>query len=528
MGLVALVAQWIEHLTTDQKVVGSTPAGCTNCYSELCNCVLMNKHSAPNRLLQYLAKFDHAIFPCFFVMVAEITFIRPNFLEFGRLDDFSGLFNSRTQTLTEGVFHGWIQSGRFIPAVLGSLFFNLSNTVSDLFYLRLISTAFLGLGGGVLSLFVWRLFKRDNFRSLAAAVLVGVVAITTSAAPSAATWATFASQMPTFPLALLGGIVGTTRRKYFRLPWWISSTGLIVASAFCYQQFTPLAALPVCMWAAIQYVDKQQLFWRRIAFVLLQIAAALGLNAIYVFLFGDGAQDRVLVEPLQERIHWFIGTYIPRTIDIFIPNSQTSGIVSLLLLVALLVTPVVINRRNAVFPLATIISWCACAFVIFPTQLWASYRLIQPAQIALWSSTVFGFISCLKILKSRFLLHCALVVMVFALLQSDYRAFNYIARPNHYDWISTKCEIRNNLSANTFVVNVPSLSRSKVYSYDEYGAIASNFDWALTVSIRMAQLEIYEDLNMRKQLVPIKLISLDETTNLPKNTFIFIDQQMCK
>jgi hypothetical protein len=27
---VALVAQWIEHLTTDQKVVGSTPAGCTN------------------------------------------------------------------------------------------------------------------------------------------------------------------------------------------------------------------------------------------------------------------------------------------------------------------------------------------------------------------------------------------------------------------------------------------------------------------------------------------------------------------
>jgi len=26
MSQVALVAQWIEHLTTDQKVVGSTPA----------------------------------------------------------------------------------------------------------------------------------------------------------------------------------------------------------------------------------------------------------------------------------------------------------------------------------------------------------------------------------------------------------------------------------------------------------------------------------------------------------------------
>ena len=30
MTQVALVAQWIEHLTTDQKVVGSTPAECAN------------------------------------------------------------------------------------------------------------------------------------------------------------------------------------------------------------------------------------------------------------------------------------------------------------------------------------------------------------------------------------------------------------------------------------------------------------------------------------------------------------------
>ena len=30
---VALVAQWIEHLTTDQKVVGSTPAECATSFS---------------------------------------------------------------------------------------------------------------------------------------------------------------------------------------------------------------------------------------------------------------------------------------------------------------------------------------------------------------------------------------------------------------------------------------------------------------------------------------------------------------
>ncbi len=30
MSKFALVAQWIEHLITDQKVVGSSPAGCTS------------------------------------------------------------------------------------------------------------------------------------------------------------------------------------------------------------------------------------------------------------------------------------------------------------------------------------------------------------------------------------------------------------------------------------------------------------------------------------------------------------------
>jgi len=488
----------------------------------------MKEQSTQNRIMQFICKFDFAVFLCFFVLIAEITFIRSNSLEFGRLDDFSGLFNSRTHTLTEGLFHTWFQAGRFVPAVLGSLLFKLTSSVSDLFFLRLISTAFLGLGGGFLSLFVWRIFKRDDFGSFATAVLVGVVSITTSAAPSVATWASFAGQIPTLPLALLGGIVGTTRRKYFSAPWWIVSTGLIVASAFCYQQFTPLAALPVCMWAAFQYVDKQELCWKRIALVLLQIASALGLNSIYVFSFGDGAQDRVLVEPLQERIHWFIGTYTPRTIDIFIPNNRTSGFASLLLLGVLMVVPVIINRRNIVFPMATIISWCACAVVVFPTQLWASYRLIQPAQIALWSSAMFGMVSCLRNLKLRFVLLGTLFVTVFALQQSDYRAFNYIAKPNHYDWISTKCKIRNNLSVNTFVVNDPSISRSKVYSYDEYGAIASNFDWALTLSINMARLEIYEDMNLKKQLVVPKLISQNEATTLTMDKFVFIDQLMCK
>jgi hypothetical protein len=479
-------------------------------------------------LWRLFVKHQSVTFLVLLVVISEATYFRSNILEFGRLDDFTGLFNSYSNTLIDGVFHSWFQAGRIIPATFGSLLFSFTDSVSDLFYLRLISTGILGLAGGVIALFAWRLFREKNLASFLGAVLVGVVAITTTSAPSAATWATFAAQMPTLPLALIGGIMCTSTRKYVGLPWWCASLLLLVASAFCYQQFVPLAVLPVCMWAAVEFVSNRKLHVKRILSVSTLVVIALGLNAVFVFLFGDGAQDRVLGEPISERVRWFIGTYIPRTIDLFIPNSQASGLFSLLILGALFIVPVLIDWRNIAFVFATVTAWFACAAVVFPTQLWASYRLIHPAQIALWVGAAFSAIYVFTGFKRKMNLFGTIFIGVFTLVQADNRAFNYLAKPNHYDWQTTICEIRRNPEVNIFVVNEWDISRSPVYSYDEYGTIASNFDWVFIGSIRMARLEIIESMKVKKQLINPTLISTSDSASMLDGTFLIIDQKMCE
>jgi hypothetical protein len=480
------------------------------------------------KLRNHIGQHETTAFLGMFVLVSQLTYLRSNILKFGRLDDFTGLFNSYSDTIIDGVFHSWFQAGRIIPATFGSLLFNFTDSVGDLVYLRLISTGILGLAGGVIALFTWRLFRDKNYTSFVGAVLVGIVAITTTSAPSAATWATFAAQMPTLPLAFVSGIICTTTRKYFGLPWWCAALALLVASAFCYQQFVPLAVLPVCMWAAIEYVSFQRIHLKRIFATTSLVVVALALNAVFVFLFGDGAQDRVLGEPISERIRWFIGTYTPRTIDLFIPNTQTSGLLSLLVLGILIISPVLINWRNIAFLFATVAAWAACAAVVFPTQLWASYRLIHPAQIALWSCAAFSAIYVFTRARRKSVSIAAVVIGIFLLINADNRALNYIAKPNHYDWQTTVCEIRRNPEVNVFVVSEWDMSRSPVYSYDEYGTIASNFDWVFIGSIRMARLEISESMNTQKQLIDPKLISKSDSVALPDGTFLVIDQKMCE
>jgi hypothetical protein len=428
----------------------------------------------------------------------------------------------------DGMFHTWFQAGRFIPATFGSLFFNFTNSVGDLRYLRFISTAVVGASGGIIAVFVWRLIGRRTPTGFFGAVVVGVISLTTTSAASAATWATQATQMIALPLALTGGIVCTTIHKFRFLPWWFVSACLLTASAFCYQQFVPLAVLPVCMWVSTEYIAEQKLYWNRIVVIFLNVVSALSINAAYVFMFGDGAQERVLGDSLRERIQWFIGTYTPRTIDIFISNTQKSGLISLLLLGTLMAVPVLVAWKNIIFPITTFISWFACAAVAFPTQLWASYRLIHPAQIALWVGASFGLMYVVKNIKTKTVYIVAISVGLILLQQSDYRAYNYIAKPNHYDWETTQCEIIRNPGINTFVVNEWDVSRSNVYSYDEYGTIASNFDWVFLLSIKMAQFELFENLNLDGYIVPPVLISTSDSRSLEQDTFIVIDQYMCK
>jgi hypothetical protein len=471
---------------------------------------------------------SHGVFAVSFIVFFEIVYFRANSLEFARLDDLAGLMNVHTSTLLDGVFHANFQAGRLIPAVFQSVLFSLIDTVSDLQFLRYVATASVALGGAMIGLFVSSLSPQKNRTTRVLAACVGAIAVTTTSAPSATTWAILAVPLLALPLALAGGVIATSNRRYFGIPWWALSGLFVCASAFCYQQFTPLAFLPVGMWLAVQFVSDKKPDFQRAWLILGYIFASLLTNAVFVFLIGDGAQERVLGGTLNERVRWFVGTYIPRTIDVFIPATRETGMLSLLLLVIAMLTPVVLGIRYLAFMVSGVTAWAMCAVVAFPTQFWASYRLVHPAQIALWASAATGIFFVLVRLKRKSVVSFAAICVLMLAYQSQSRAWHYVSWPNHNDWTSTKCLISKNKAVNTFVVGEWNSSDSTVHSYDEYGMVPSNYDWAHDLSVRTARRELNEDGALFNLQIKPVMVSVEDSNSLADGTYLAVMPSSCR
>lgn len=486
---------------------------------------IQNSKTICNLLVE---KYQKTFFILLFVFIAEATYWRANTLEFARLDDYSGLYNSKTNSLIEGVFHSWFQAGRIIPAFVGTFLFSLTDSVTHLWLLRIISTGILGIGGGIIACFVWRLFESKTISNFISSVFIGTITVTASASPSAATWATFASQILTLPIALMAGVLFTGDQKTSTRGRWLKTFVLLLLSAFCYQQFVALAILPVSMWAAVEFVSFNRVQIKRLISMTCLIALCLLINAIFVFSFGDGAQNRVLQESLSQRIVWFIGTYSPRTFDLFLPNSLTSVVLSTSTLIALSLILAGLKMRNLIFVMASAFSWAICASVVFPTQLWASYRLIHPAQIAIWSSITFSLLYVVAGRLKRYFYIALAGLSIFSLFVAGHRAENFIAIPNSNDWKSIKCEIGRNPSVNVFAISEWNTNQSPIYSYDEYGTVASNFDWVLTLAIKVARQEFREKGVVSATEEQPVLISEAEAEMREKGSYIAFDHQGCK
>lgn len=462
-----------------------------------------------------------------FIVAFELLLFRSNSLEFARLDDFSGLANSRSETLIDGVFYANFQAGRFIPAVLQASLFRLTSTVDDLQYLRYIATAVLALGGAIIAQFSLKLLGEKSFKNYLLAVFVGVISITTTAATSAATWAILAAPLMALPFALMGGVIAVSDGKQNTIASWLWSFACVLSAAFCYQQFTALAVLPVAMWTAVRFVQTNVIQIKKLLITLSFVVLALFINAAYVFLNGGGAQERVLGGTFSERIHWFGRTYLPRTIDIFLDNSLASGVASLGLLAAVFTLLVVYKFRNIAFAFAAVVSWGACSAVAFPTQFWASYRLIHPSQIALWTVAAFSLAYLVSRLNSRTIVALLLLPVLLALFTTAERARLYIAVPNNVDWVSTRCKVLNNPSVNTFVVNEWNTSLSNVHLYDEFGMVPSNYDWTLALSVDFARRELNETGEANIELKKPVLIATEDITTMSPGTFLIIDHEGC-
>ena len=135
----------------------------------------------------------------------------------------------------------------------------------------------------------------------------------------------------------------------------------------------------------------------------------------------------------------------------------------------------------------------------FPTDLWASYRLLYPAQLAIWAgASVAAAVSLVDYgLKHTLIPRVAAgifaVSSLFSLVVAEHRAFDYFAVPNSIDWESTRCVVANEGNASADSVLVVSDwydTRSSVISYDEYGVIGSSVDWVLPYMVSLAQIEL--------------------------------------
>jgi hypothetical protein len=165
--------------------------------------------------------------------------------------------------------------------------------------------------------------------------------------------------------------------------------------------------------------------------------------------------------------------------------------------------------------------------VAFPTQFWASYRLIHPSQIALWSAAAFSLAYLASRLNSRTFVALMSLPVLLALFTTAERARLNIAIPNNVDWVSTRCKVLNNPSVNTFVVNEWNSSLSNVHLYDEFGMVPSNFDWTLALSVDFARRDLNETGEANIELRKPVLIATEDIAAMSPGAFLIIDHKGC-
>lgn len=462
-------------------------------------------------------------------MIGLVAYQRSIFHEYGRLDDFVAVYQSTTGNLY-ALRDTLLQAGRPIPAVFGVWLFSLVNSVGDLTLPRIISVLMVSMSGAATALLALRLIpRRWSWSAIVLAASTGIMAMSTTAIPNAVTWAILAIPLVALPTALAAGILATSERPILGHHWAASSGALIIVSVLSYQQFVMLAVMPTLLWSATRWARRQVPHWGRAVIVAIMSTTALVSSYLLVLIIGGGAKDRAFGQPLRENLVWFVRTFLPRTIDVYVPNSMRTVAVSTVLLSILLAIPLLAGIRYLALSLAVVMSWMACSLVAFPTELWASYRLLYPAQLALWAgASVAAAVSLVDSgskhkLIPRVVAAVFVVCSLFALAVAEHRAYAYFAVPNSIDWESTRCVVANEGNATADSVLVVSDwydTRSSVISYDEYGVIGSSVDWVLPYMVSLAQIEL------GISPTTIKVISIEDAKGLTEGVMRFT-QDIC-
>lgn len=409
--------------------------------------------------------------------------------EYGRLDDYGYVFSSRTDTLA-GLGDFYLDSGRPLPAFLMTTLAPPVSTVASLAWFRVVSTLMLALGAAAAAVLTLRLVGRPgSTTAVVLAMCTAGVALSTTSSPSAATWAILAGALHAFPAAMAAGLWATTSQRY----WWVASAVLVGIAAFSYQHIAPLALLPTMLWSAHRWAERRPARWSRTLVVGGMVGAALVANVLMVRARDGVGTSRITPVSLSERTQWFLRELLPQTVDLAVPGSSGTLAWSAALLVALLLAPLMAGPRFLMCSGAVVLAWAGTSMVVFPVELWASYRLASGAQYVLWVGAAACFSIGVIRLENRILRLGAVTAGIGATLVSlvlaGNRAEDYFADPNEVDWAAMQCVVEQHGGlepGRRIALNSWTSSSSPVIDKDEYGIVASSVTWAYPTAMWLA------------------------------------------
>lgn len=422
-----------------------------------------------------------------FIILGLIAYSRSIFPEYGRIDDFVIVVDSRGgYNFYREVF---FNSGRWTSAIFAHFVFPYINSVLRLQYLRIICVLAVVCAATCLAVIASRII--DSQRSIIKCIVpifVGLAAFNVPGGPNGITWGVQAVLLFAIPIALVAGLVATSTDGWISKHWFKISLILIVLSAFTYQHCVMIAVVPSILSNAIRWSQREKTYWVRSIVIYCTSLVALIANFLAMWIVGSESANRAFSSGFIDQLRWYLSTAIPRTVDLFVPDTSRTQIISLGILILLLLLPLVRGVRFCAISFGVLIGWAATASVIFATEMWASYRVIYPSQIALWGGAGVAVVvslshpSKLNPLIEKFIVLAVSAMAIFGLYVSSERAIENFATPNAIDWSAARCSMRREGSGSVIdklVMSDMTDSSSEFLSYDEYGVITSSIDWAV-------------------------------------------------
>jgi hypothetical protein len=427
-------------------------------------------------------------YPFLFLAVSSVVgffvFIASARGSYGRLDDYTLVVDAANKSMF--MREAYFFSGRVIPSLAVDFVYARATDVSHLVWLRLLGVTMLSVGAALIAYTSFSLLAKHSDKARFLLSLVpGLAVFALPVSTNAATWAILSLPLAGFPFAICGGYLIATSKQtnlHWRLP--LAFVFLLI-STFSYQHLVMLALLPTTFAMCSSWVHNRSYPFSKMALTVLGCGVSLSLNYAFLKIVESESTSRTFSSSISDSTKWFLVEFAPRSVNFFLNDTLINRYISTGILLLAFAVPIFVSRRFLLVSGTVLLSWFISAVVVIPTENWASYRLLFPSQVVLWSGVVFEWL-LLAIYKEIRLkplfIGVTSVALMAGLAVSGANAWRFFAQPNLVDWSSMNCELESRNPddpINALVATDATEARTSIISYDEVGVIGSSVDWVL-------------------------------------------------